>query len=217
MKKLLYDIKAHDFHGNLHGIFKNNLENFSCFEDLHKIKSYEVMDIYNDQDTIFHKIYYDNYEIKIREIYENFIKTEVVKLFKEDIVYQQVPTFRAHLCNNFAVSEFHKDSDFFHSKEEINFFLPLTCAKGNNTVWVESKKGLEDFSPMNASYGEYIMWDGANLKHGNMKNDTGKSRVSIDFRIIPMSLYVENNSYSISNNTKFTIGDYFKFIKWENK
>ena len=79
---------------------------------------------------------------------------------------------------NLAVGGYHKDRDYNHSEHEINFFVPLTEAFDSNTVWVESEEDKGDFSPMEASYGEYYMWNGANLTHGNKKNDTGRTRVS---------------------------------------
>ena len=48
-------------------------------------------------------------------------------------------------------------------------------------------------------------------RHGNMDNDTGRTRVSFDFRVIPKSQY--NKEFKKSSNDtkmKFTIGDYYK-------
>ena len=62
---------------------------------------------------------------------------------------------------------------------------------------------------MNTNVGEFVKWDGANLKHGNKINDTGNTRVSFDFRVMPLSKYKDNNRESVSVNTKMKIGDYF--------
>ena len=48
------------------------------------------------------------------------------------------------------------------------------------------------------------------LLHGNKLNDTGVSRVSVDFRVLPVSKYEENNKVSITNKTKMIIGDYWE-------
>ena len=92
----------------------------------------------------------------------------------------------------------------------MNFFVPLTKAFDSNTVWVESEEGKEDFAPMNARYGEFYMWDGANLKHGNKKNETGSTRVSFDFRVLPRSKYVESGKKSVTQGMPFEIGQYYE-------
>ena len=53
-------------------------------------------------------------------------------------------------------------------------------------------------------------WSGATLRHGNKLNDTGKSRVSVDFRIIPVSKYQDEGKQSITNQTKMILGEYWK-------
>lgn len=64
---------------------------------------------------------------------------------------------------------------------------------------------------MNGDGGNFFIWNGANLKHGNKVNLTGKTRVSIDFRILPMDRYNPKASeLSVSAGKKFIIGDYFK-------
>ena len=50
-----------------------------------------------------------------------------------------------------------------------------------------------DYLPMNADVGDFIMWDGANLNHGSEHNTTNKSRVSVDFRVLPKSKYQDND------------------------
>ena len=45
----------------------------------------------------------------------------------------------------------------------------MTRSENTNTVWVESEPNKKDFKPMEAEYGEYVVWDGANCKHGNKK------------------------------------------------
>ena len=63
---------------------------------------------------------------------------------------------------------------------------------------------------MDTNYGEFYLWDGANLLHGNKLNDTNNTRVSFDFRILPRSKYNEDNiKESITNNTKMVIGEYW--------
>ena len=47
--------------------------------------------------------------------------------------------------------------------------------------------------------------------HGNKINHTGKSRVSVDFRILPLSAYdEENNDFSITIKTPMKVNDYWR-------
>ena len=143
-------------------------------------------------------------------MYNLFVNDVIMPLFDEEILYQKIPTFRVHQPNNLAVAEYHRDSDYSHSEHEINFYLPLTKAWGNNTIWTETEYDKKDFSPINANVGDVVMWNGSLLLHGNKLNDTGKSRVSVDFRILPKSKYKITNDISITNKTKMVIGDYWK-------
>ena len=46
-------------------------------------------------------------------------------------------------------------------------------------------------------------------KHYNKINNTGKTRISMDFRIIPYSKYKESNNLSTTSKSKFMVGDYY--------
>ena len=120
-----------------------------------------------------------------------------------------MPTFRVHQPGNLAVAAFHKDADYSHSEDEVNFYLPLTIAVGNGTIWAETSPNTKEFKPIEGDVGDMWEWNGANLLHGNKINDTGKSRVSIDFRVLPRSKYIDNDMISTSNRTKMIIGDYW--------
>ena len=76
---------------------------------------------------------------------------------------------------------------------------------------MESEEDKEDFSPIEADWGECIEWDGSNLKHGNKENLTTETRVSVDFRIIPKSRYLEtDNNLSINTKLPFAICGYYE-------
>ena len=42
-----------------------------------------------------------------------------------------------------------------------------------------------------------------------MLNKENKTRISFDFRVIPESIYKENQSQSYSQNISFKLGEYF--------
>ena len=224
MEKLSYDIRKYDFCS----LVKNVL-NCHVLDEAHNllpedIKYDQVFDIDNDNKTWFHKQFYDklnNGWPEFIDLYDSFIRDVITEHIGERLVYQAKPTFRIHLPENVAVgaykdhkSGFHKDSSpgYDHPRDEISIFLPLTTACGTNTVWTESEEDKGDFSPMEADYGEYYIWKGSHLSHGNKINTTNKSRVSFDFRIIPINAY-NPEKYKVSRDTKkrFIIGDYYKF------
>ena len=203
--------------------FVKVLENILNTKNLSKIhkephfKGYKLFTREKDQGTKYHKLYYDNFNQYIKPLYESFIKKIIKPLYTENIVYQKIPTFRLHFPGNIAVGEYHKDKWYrdvkWHEEvNEMNFFLPFTKAYETNTIWVESKEDKKDYSPMISHYGECIQWDGSNLSHGNKKNETSTTRISVDFRVIPFSKYKPSNHGSINTKTKFEIGGYYDKI-----
>ena len=179
-------------------------------EQIHNEEHYDVFQRGTDQSTKWHKLYYGNLE-QFLPLYKEFIYNVIQPLFGEHIVYQKIPTFRTQLVGNLGVFEFHKDKAYQHNQEEINFYLPFTDAYSTNTIWVESEEDKGDYSPMGALYGETVMWNGCHLTHGNKLNETVNTRVSVDFRVIPMSKYKEDEGASaIYSKMKFSIGDYYE-------
>ena len=185
-----------------------NILHLNKLDDTHP-----VFTIDTEQKSLFHKLWYsyvDNHpEFVI--MYGQFIRKYVIPLLSDkDILYQTKPTVRFHLKNNHAVSNWHKDSVYNHSREEINIFVPLTRAFGNNTIYIESEEDKGDFAEMPANYGEFVIFPGATHMHGNKLNDTGFSRVSFDFRILPKKYYIVDESKTTRvQGRKFIIGDYW--------
>ena len=211
--KLTFNINKYKFKEQFESLF-----NVKKLCEVHKTwkSDYELLDDHNkDQATVYHKTFYNKAkeETNFYSVYELFIQQEIRPLFEESIIYQKIPTFRTHLPKNLGVAEFHRDKDYSHSIHEVNVFLPMTEAIDSNTVWAESEEGKEDFTAMNANYGEYYIWNGANLLHGNKTNLTDKTRISVDFRFMPLSKYEENDKVSITNKTKMTIGEYYSIMK----
>ena len=211
MIKISYNTQVFPFVENLSQVF--GVEDLSSIND-----NVEVFSREKDQSTIYHKKYYDwSRTDEFTQLYDDFIKTIVKSIYGEQIVYQAIPTFRVAYQNNIAVGEFHKDKfyrdiNWATEVDEDNFYLPFTYAFDTNTIWVESKEDKGDFAPMNCKYGELIQWDGSNLMHGNKINETGKTRISIDFRVMTYANYKPSEYGSINTKTKFQIGGYYKTI-----
>lgn len=205
-----FNFKEYNFEEILKKIF-----NVSELDLIHEklLNSYDLFTVETDQDSEFHEEFYSKmYESGFIEEYERFMSNEIVKHYDCDILFQKTPTFRISYPGNVAVGGFHKDSDYNHNSKEKNYFLPLTDAFDTNTIWYESGG---NYVPMNCQKGNYVIWDGANTMHGNKKNKTGKSRVSIDFRVLRLEHYNESSSKkkSITKSIKFDIGNYWKVLK----
>lgn len=172
----------------------------------------------NDQSTHYHQKFYQYARSSsFQNLYKDFIVEVVKPEFDETVIYQTIPTFRLHFPGNVAVGEFHRDRDYRDSNwskrvQELNFFLPFTDAKNTNTIWVESEEGKEDFLPIEAKFGELVMWDGTNLLHGNKTNEEKTTRISVDFRVMPISRYEPSQHGSINTATKFELGEYYSKI-----
>lgn len=181
-----------------------NMPDNAYLQELHKAwKPVEVFKRENDQQTPFHTRFYHYFkEHPINSAYENLIREVVQPYIGEDVVYQTIPSFRIQFPDNLAVGEKHKDSDYSHSTDEINFWLPLTDAKNTNTLWIEDKA-------YPVAYGEILVFDGANREHENKVNKEGYTRVSLDFRVIPKSKYKPSVKTSINTKLSMSIGGYW--------
>ena len=215
MNKITYSTREYDFES----LIKKWLQVDDLYK-LHELKKYSMFSREKDQSSKWHKIFYSNIrsEGTFYQLYEQFLSQIIKPRYNgEDIVYQRIPTFRVHLAGNIAVGEYHKDK-FYRKKEwaekvkETNYYLPFTDTNESNTIWSESQEDKEDFSPMLLKYGECMEWDGSNLMHGNKVNDSQETRVSVDFRVMPRSMYVDSDQTTINTKTRFAIGGDYEVI-----
>ncbi|GGR77719.1 hypothetical protein GCM10010269_16240 [Streptomyces humidus] len=156
-----------------------------------------------DQRTPYHKRFYEHFDA-VSPAYR-LLARHLLGDTADDVYLQRIPTFRVHLRNSVAVGSWHRDRDFGHDPAEVNYWVPLTRAYGNNTLWIDSE-------PVHAEYGDVIVFDGANSWHGNVVNDTETSRVSIDFRTIPRSAYRPTTKKSVSFEMPFLLGEYWDVV-----
>jgi len=214
VKKYTYDCEKYNFQTIVEELFKcENLQRIHL-KLPSNIKYTELHKLGEDNKTWFHKKFYtpiNSGNSSFQKLYEKFIWEEIAdQLLFEKFLYQKSPTFRVQTPNNIAVGGWHRDRDYNHSRHGINIYLPLTPAYGTNTIWAETEEGLGDYNPFELDVGEYYIWSGANLNHGNKVNKTGNSRVSIDFRILPFDKYDPDNvKLSVSRGKQFVLGDYY--------
>ena len=217
MKYINYDIEKYPF--------KSIVSNWLDTKDLsklHEIRQYEHFDREHDQSTQWHKMFYTLIRIDktFNRIYMKFLREYIKPRFgygDEEIVYQKIPTFRVQLPGNVAVGDWHKDKDYRNLEwankvQEVNYYLPFTKAYGTNTIWMESEEDKGDFKPIEIDYGQCVEWYASKLTHGNKDNLTSITRVSMDFRVIPMSRYVESKHTTINTKTPFSIGEYYEVL-----
>ncbi len=205
-----YDPSNYNFHEIIGGVL-------SPLEDLHYLvegKYKDLFEVGHDSSTIFHDAFYNKYRSgweQLEGLYYVFIKKIIAPTIGEGFLYQKFPTFRVHLPGNIAVGRFHKDAEFGHPKGEQNYIVPLTNSFDTGSMWLESGPDKADFIPVPLELGNLVSFNGNQLTHGNKVNETGKTRVSMDFRILPLSKYNElESSESVTTKTKFVEGQYYK-------
>lgn len=174
---------------------------------------YPLLDRERDQSTDWHRRFYAGWDRPggVSHLYRRFLLEVVAERGDPGpLLYQRVPTFRVHLPGNVAVGEFHRDLDYGHQAEELNWWLPMTLARETATVWIESAPGRKDFEPANLGYGEAFLFSGAMLEHGNRVNVEGFTRVSFDFRVLAASAHRDTGKRSVSLGVPMTVGGYWE-------
>jgi hypothetical protein len=87
----------------------------------------------------------------------------------------------------------HCDADYAkHHAAEINIWVPVTSVFESNGLYLESKPSKGDFRPVTLDFGHYLQFYGYGCRHYSTKNDTGATRISFDFRVIPLKDYEDS-------------------------
>lgn len=210
-----YDLKRYNFPVMVAQLLQARTDELSVLHFLARDNT-GVFGVGPDQKTVWHDRFYGMDDGgRFMKSYREFVQEVIQPIFAEPLVYQKKPTFRVQYTGNVGVGEFHKDKDYHHNRAEVNIWLPVTEAYGNNTIWVESKEDAGDYHPIRVSPGQFLQFNGCHLKHGNKINDTGKTRVSFDFRVIPQSQYKENPDAGVSvvRGIKFVLGGYYELAQ----
>lgn len=211
--KITYDTKKYPFRQIVSEMLEVWEGDTIPLEDLHTLEHYDLLVREKDQSTIWHKKYYEKFKEKFSPTYLELVKELKERFGYNEIIYQAIPTFRVQLADgNLGVGEWHRDRTYNHGTTEVNFWMPFINTNENNTIWMESKEGKMDFTPYKVNYGEILVFNGANLFHGNKPNESNETRVSVDFRLVDPNIFIPNEAGSINMKSKFDIGGYFEKI-----
>lgn len=115
-------------------------------------------------------------------IYHAFVVTVLVPLAGSRISYSRRPKMRVHFPGTGSVSSMHTDAPVTERPDQINLWVPFTDVEGSRALWLESDYGRADFAPVPLRYGQVLIFDGGYLGHGSVRNDTDRTRISMDTR-----------------------------------
>lgn len=172
-----------------------------------------------DTQTWYHNTFYNYLKgtkgSEMQALYEKMIKKIILPyLGLNEALVQTFPSFRIQLPENIAVAKKHHDHSLGHPIGEINFTYSFTKMYDTNTIWIEKMPRMEEYVPIIMKENQVCSFNANLCNHYNKLNKTGKTRMSMDFRILPLNYYNENNvKTSCSINTKFCDGGYYKLIK----
>jgi hypothetical protein len=219
---IAYDSSKYDFQSIFKRIFEvTDLQSIHlAYPSLDEQLTFE-----KDTKTHFHRKYYDSvYYTEAIDLYNTFVRDVILPRYSDTAYAVQVdPSFRIHLPNNTALGireedtddriGIHCDAEYNHQPGEINFVLPITQMFDTNTLYVESSPLIGDFHPVTLEIGEVFCFYGNKCRHFNKCNRTEKTRISLDFRIIPMSSYDETwDRNSVHGKLPLKLGGYFKKV-----
>jgi len=186
----------------------------------------------NDRQLIFIKDYYQYVDSSptFLEKYTQFIRQVVKPIYPEEktIYFQTTPNLRISFPGSTAIGRLeetdpsseiiglHSDGDFGHSDHEINFVFPITRMFDTNSIYYETERNTPnpaDFANIsieeNELFNDYLSYK----RHYNKINQTEKTRMSLDFRVILGSQYTESTTYSVTAKKKFVVGEYFTLLE----
>jgi hypothetical protein len=171
-----------------------------------------------DVQTWYHKTFYSYLDSKKGEsmklLYEELIVDVILPYLgiKEALV-QKFPSFRVQLPDNVAVAKIHTDHSLGHPIGEINFTYTFTDMKDTTAILIEKMPTLNKFVKIEADENNIVSFNANLCKHYNEVNDTGKTRMSMDFRILPLNYKPEYDGFSHTSNKKFIDGGYYNLVK----
>lgn len=104
----------------------------------------------------------------------------------DELHFAAVPTLRVQTpSSTVATIRPHCDGQYGLQPGSLNFWVPLTRVDEVSALWAESSPGRGDYRPML----EPSRFDGRACVHFSLPNRSGRTRASIDFRVVPGALF----------------------------
>ena len=183
-----------------------------------------------DRNSVFVKDFYNLYDTDYTFLlsYLSFIREYIKPIFSSEtlLLIQKTPNIRFHLpgCSNIGKRDtdindeiigLHHDSEFGHPEEEINIIIPITDMFDTNSIYYEdtpnSNISVYNYSNLKINKDSFFVGNLNKCRHYNKINNTNKTRISLDFRIIPYTKFINKNENEISltSKMKFDVGNYY--------
>lgn len=143
------------------------------------------------------------------QLYEKLIAQVINRIGTGDKYYfQKNPTVRVQFPGVNTSSIKHRDSDFGHPKNELNFWVPMTRIKKTTNLWFDLN-GVDRC--VDLKLGELVAFDG-DILHFTKSNRGKATRVSFDFRLLKEVDYQQaEEKKSIAQNISFKTEYYEKW------
>ena len=217
LQPLHFDKTKYDFVPVVTKLFNKELSQLHTLMDNYVWNGENTLGM--DSHTKLHRSFYDKLDngwSDLKDLYENFAKEVILPyLGLNEALLQIFPNFRIQFPENKAITTEHYDSDDLHHHPygEINFIIALTDMFDTNTIWTEKTCRKRDFVPLTQNAGDCMCFGGNTHTHFNKLNETGVTRVSFDFRILPLNYYdPKSELQSVTTNKKYVEGGYYKRI-----
>lgn len=157
-------------------------------------------------DALHERAIPDQLDLKLRDATRELCCELLGALAGPDVYIQGMPNFRVHRPQDpTSVVPFHSDVLYGHSPDEINFWVNLTPVWGTNSLWMASEQetealhhalkydrlSLAEFEELSRKTARPIESPEPGVHtfccgqvHGSVLNETDKTRVSIDLRVL---------------------------------
>jgi sporadic carbohydrate cluster protein (TIGR04323 family) len=153
---------------------------------------------------VYDALYALTRESSFQALYVGLIRDHVAGQFDAPFRFQRVPGIRIHTPNSRTV-QYHSDYWYGHGPDVLNFWMPITRSFGTNALFVatleDSLREIDTIvdrrlrqpeiderlqticKEVELDFGGIRVFN-AQTAHGTLPNRTGRTRISIDFRIL---------------------------------
>ena len=158
----------------------------------------------SELNAIYDALYALTRERTFRNLYQSLVRDVIGSHFDRPFHFQRVPGIRIHTPDARTV-QYHSDYWYGHGPEVVNFWMPITRSFGSNALFLatleDSLKEIDTIverklrqpeiderlqaicRPVELELGGIQVFN-AQTAHGTLKNDTGRTRISVDFRVL---------------------------------